>query len=93
MSQINPLNYALVQRVQTQRDAAVERERQLRREHPVRKAGAQEDTFEHQVEGAEQVQPIKDEAEHDQQDNNPHPHHGANREGEDDPAPHLDLTA
>jgi hypothetical protein len=92
MSQIPPLAYVVVQNVQTQRDAAVEKERQLRQKQETDVA-AQEDTFEHHVESAKEVHPVNDENEKKKPNRHPKPGHGKHASDEDGEMPHLDLTA
>ena len=64
MSQIPPFGYVIVQNVQVQRETAIDKERQLRREQAVEKdIAAQEDTFEHHVEKTKEVHPVNDQEE------------------------------
>ena len=61
MTEFNPFAGAILGSSQAQSIAGTERQRQLRRAQALRKdVAAREDTFEHQVESAEELHPIHD---------------------------------
>ena len=61
MTEFNPFAGAILGSSQAQSIAGTERQRQLRRAQALRKdVATREDTFEHQVESAEELHPIHD---------------------------------
>lgn len=94
MTYINPLAGTLVPSGTVQQQQAADKARQIRRTQVVaRDAAATSDTFEHQVENAEEVSPVHDEQRR-QQDPRQQPRSDQHDTGEDsDGAPQLDLRA
>jgi hypothetical protein len=94
MSEIPPFTFVVVQNIQAQRQAAIEKERQLRRAQALEKdAAAHDDEMEHQVESSEQVEPVHDEAgKHEGQPKRKPPYRRDEKEDDGQP-PHIDLTA
>ena len=90
MSAVNPLAGAILQSVQTQRQMATEKERQISHEQDLHKnIAAEDDRFEHQVESAEIVtDPDEGNQQHDKQN----PKRKKSKQDEDE-KPHVDLTA
>ncbi len=90
MSAVNPLAGAILQSVQTQRQMATEKERQVRHEQDLeRNIAAEDDRFEHQVESADIV---TDPDEGQQQRDKQNPKRKKPKKDDDD-KPHVDLTA
>lgn len=93
MTQINPLAGSILQSTQVQRQAAVEKDRQVRRrQEAVKDAGTHGDEFDHQVESSEAINPIHDEHKRQSQQSKQGPHQNPD-DADDDSADHLDLTA
>ena len=98
MSQLNPLAGAILQSLQTQREAGVEKERQIRRAQVLEKdAAAQTDRFEHQVESSDELSSIGEEGKgRDPAKREQKPRDGAGEEDDDEgdqTDAHVDLTA
>ncbi len=103
MTFFNPLASAILQGTQTQAHLAADKARQVRHaQAQQRNVGAEDDTFELQVDSPEELSPVsEDRGEHKHQ-----AHHGGstakhtsdeeaddNVARADDPPPHLDLKA
>jgi hypothetical protein len=100
MSDVNPFAAAILPSAQSQRQESSERVGQVRRKQELKKASLQgNDTFEHQVESADALQPVHDEdARHDQsrkRGGKQHPQDGSQQSTQkpDDEEPKLDLKA
>ena len=65
MSELNPIAGAILQSIHSQREAGIEKERQVRRSQVLEKdVAAQDDRFEHQVRGSsEERQSVGEEGE------------------------------
>ena len=91
MTEFNPFAGAILGSTQAQSIAGNERQRQLRRTQALRKdVAAREDTFEHQVESAEELHPVDD--------GDPNRSSSQNKRGRqqpdtDDEKPQIDVTA
>ena len=90
MTDFNPLAGSILGSTQAQHQVDIEKQRQVRREQAIRKnIATRDDEMEHQVESSEELPPVGDEPD-DQQNSKQNPH----RKPEDDgKGPHLDLTA
>ncbi len=95
MSQITPFTYAVVQNVQSQRQGAIDKERQLRKAQAMeRDIAAHDDELEHQVESSEEVQAIQDEPEKKQNRSKRNSSkHAQDLRSKDDDTSHIDVTA
>jgi hypothetical protein len=94
MTQINPLAGAIMGSAQAQHQAAVQKQRQVRRSQTQRKnLTADDDQLEHQVESSEEVTPIHDEGNKhpDKRDGQPH-RHAKDSDTSELPS-HLDVKA
>lgn len=92
MTDFNPLAGAILGSAQAQQQAALHKQRQLRRAQNVRKDSASADQpLEHQVESAEESIPVHDE----QKQRSPRRDTPGKppEDSEDEPRPRLDLTA
>ena len=91
MTEFNPFAGAILGSTQAQSVAGTERQRQLRRSQALRKdVATREDTFEHQVESAEELHPVDDGSHNPSDPNNkrrrqPRP--------DDDHQPQIDVKA
>jgi len=94
MSQINPFTHVVIQSALVQRQATVEKERQLRQAQTLEKdAAAQEDVLEHQVESTEEVPAAGDESEKKQPRQRRQQKGSDSKDDDDEQTPHIDLTA
>ena len=91
MTEFNPFAGAILGSSQAQSIAGTERQRQLRRSQALRKdIAAREDTFEHQVESAEELHPVDD---GDPNRSNSQDKRGRQQGHRDDEQPQIDLKA
>lgn len=94
MSQLNPFTSAISQSLAAQRLLSVEKERQVHREQIQEKNVAAEDRFEHQVESAERVEAVGDEApEQREQPQDRRTPRQSKGQGKADEKPSIDLKA
>ncbi len=93
MTELNPLAGAILQSIQSQRDAGIEKERQIRREQILSKnVAAQDDRFEHQVESADQLPEVNDEERQQHEKQKRQSHHNLPDENDGDKA-RIDVKA
>ena len=90
MTDFNPLAGAILGSAQAQHQVDVEKQRQLRRAQALRKnVAARDDELEHQVESAEEIQPVDNDEHPDSRQRKHDPRHS----DKDDDRPHLDVKA
>ena len=93
MTQINPFTGSVLQSTQVQREQSTEKSAQVRRQQNDEKAtGASGDKFDHQVESSDAVTPVHEEHKQQSQKKRQGPHQNA-KPSDEEPDPHLDLTA
>ena len=91
MTDFNPLAGTLLGSAQAQNQVDVEKQRQLRRQQAIRKnVAAREDGYEHQVESSEELHPVDDGEQGQNQKR-----HDARRDRKDSPdeKPRIDVKA
>jgi hypothetical protein len=94
MTEINPLAGAIMGSAQAQHQAAVQKQRQVRRSQTQRKnLTADDDQLEHQVESSEEVTPIHDEGNQHPDKQGEHSRQNSPDEDENAPPSHLDVKA
>jgi len=93
VTELNPLAGAILQSIQSQRDAGIEKERQIRREQILSKnVAAQDDRFEHQVESADQLPEVNDEERQAQEKQKRAPRQNLPHD-DDEGEPRIDVKA
>ena len=91
MTYINPISGTAPAGAVQQEHLAADKTRQLRRQQQAkRNVAAAMDHFEHAVENAEEVAPIRDQKQREQ---NPGPGTNKKKKKPDDDVPHIDTTA
>ncbi|HWP40368.1 MAG TPA: hypothetical protein VNL70_05535 [Tepidisphaeraceae bacterium] len=94
MSQINPFTGSILQAPHVQRQQAADKDRQVRKAHDQAKnAALADDRLEHQVESAEELQPIQRDDRRERHFKRSTHKHPPLVDEEDGQPPHIDLTA
>jgi len=91
MEIVNPLASSLAQSAAVTRQQSADKSRQIRHAQALRKdAAAAPDSFEHQVESSEELNPIHDERRESRQQGKPKP---TPQQPEGEEPPHIDVVA